>query len=403
MKALIVPQNTDLNKGDQCLNVNGVEFLNRIGYDKVYVVSGGYNDEEKEAQSHQTKNILNLIDNPIKHPSRGGKTDGRLATLKQAFFGVFDFIYYSMILILPKFVARKAFKDFCEVLDEVELVAAKGGGFFHSSKGLRGYYYLFYVGYLLMLSQKFGKKTIFLPNSFGPYTRSFDKWLATKILERCEKVYSRENISLKYLNDIGIKSEYLPDLAFLNKLQNKEYTRNNIAITVRPWRAASENEYNRYINSIKNIILDNPSKHFIFVVQSFGPSDHENDRIAIKMIVSSLPASCTNYDIFESELYYKDLIEFYSKFEAVIATRFHSALFAFSAGVPCITLGYSGFKAKGIMETLGLADYYMDLTKIEYLELSEKLKYLLENRDLVSEQIKNEFKINHSKLFDENK
>ena len=86
----------------------------------------------------------------------------------------------------------------------------------------------------------------------------------------------------------------------------------------------------------------------------------------------------------------------------VIGARYHSIVFALNNGIPFISLGYE-HKMKGLLEKLGLLEFYIDLKSLfldmtdGYEKVLEKIQKLLENkksyraRQLINEILKNSF------------
>ncbi|MFG6621508.1 polysaccharide pyruvyl transferase family protein [Sulfitobacter sp. 1A05707] len=397
-KAIVAPQNTDLNKGDQCLNVNAVRFLERRGYEaSVLEVAAG--PEHARRQKHQTQHVLDLLQNPMRHPARSGRTDGRGAVLRQAVYGFMDMIVYGASAFGPKYISRFLHPKFVRRLEETDVVFSKGGGFFHSANGLRGFYYLFFVSYIFLLARKYDCETAFLPNSFGPFTSRWDKFLAKRVLKECKVVYTREEISHDYLNSMGIKNTLAPDLAFLTPPREPESCNGKIGVTVRPWRGVGRETYERYLQEIANLIHNRPDHTFVLVAQSFGPSEHEDDRIAIHEILERLK-DCSNVETIQEELYFEDMLEIYGQFNFMVATRFHSALFAYASGVPAITIAYSGFKAQGIMKDLNMEDFSLEMRNLQPGKLIQLFDRMVAQRNTQSKKVRKGYGKLHA-LFEE--
>ncbi|HCX05125.1 MAG TPA: polysaccharide pyruvyl transferase CsaB, partial [Clostridiales bacterium] len=108
-----------------------------------------------------------------------------------------------------------------------------------SSKSL--YYYLG----LIALSKIFGKKVLFLFSGFGPVTGSFNKSLTKFILNKVDYIVLRDEMSEKFLEDLGIKVPYITaaDAAFLaNDIGSKQRVSENdnekiVGISLRRWCA----------------------------------------------------------------------------------------------------------------------------------------------------------------------
>ena len=68
--------------------------------------------------------------------------------------------------------------------------------------------------------------------------------------------------------------------------------------------------------------------------------------------------------------------------DVFLATRMHSGVFALSAGVPTLAVGYLS-KTRGIMETLGLQKWVLEIESLEEEVLWATLQALWEERHAV--------------------
>jgi colanic acid/amylovoran biosynthesis protein len=76
----------------------------------------------------------------------------------------------------------------------------------------------------------------------------------------------------------------------------------------------------------------------------------------------------------------------YSRLDLLVATRMHSAIFALSAGVPALAIGYL-HKSAGIMEMLGLERYVLDIDTIDAERLCAVADRLWDERAAVRARI----------------
>ena len=79
---------------------------------------------------------------------------------------------------------------------------------------------------------------------------------------------------------------------------------------------------------------------------------HEDDSQCIREIVKGLDEREYAF-IQERDFDCREMKALYSCFDFILATRFHSAIFAMSQNVPALVISYGGNKGEGIMRIWG--------------------------------------------------
>lgn len=415
-KVVIIPSNTDLNRGDQALVWESISLVQDI-YGKKNVeciLMTNMNGADSILQNIQTKRLgYHLIENILKHPGRNfshkerdSKSYTKTTLIEWGFQAIVDFCQTRLLLCKNRLLRRigelfldKAGKECITAIKNADSVFVKGGGFIHSYGTITDPYFIYFLTFHIRLAQAYGKKVFVLPNSIGPLNNCLAKRMACKVLRKCELVSVRENISKTFLDTLEIKSELYPDLGFFLKPTDQDMSRylkdkqiplesKKVVITLRPYRFQgfinSEQLFSNYIISINSIIkhLNNKGYHVTFMAHTLGPSTHEDDRIAIKEVLDRLPKDkYSNVSYIEDfELTCRDIERIYSYYDYMIGTRFHSVIFSLNVGVPSIAIAYGGNKGKGIMSVLGNDDYSIDMDKINSNSLINIFDKLESNR-----------------------
>jgi polysaccharide pyruvyl transferase CsaB len=139
-------------------------------------------------------------------------------------------------------VSRDKYLDIIKSIKKSDLVIGGGGSLIQDVTSSKSLYY--YLG-LIALSKIFGKKVLFLFSGFGPVTGSFNKSLTKFILNKVDYIVLRDEMSEKFLEDLGIKVPYITagDAAFLaNDIGSKQRVSENnnekiVGISLRRWCA----------------------------------------------------------------------------------------------------------------------------------------------------------------------
>lgn len=411
-KYLIIPENSDLNRGDQALIWETIRVSKEAGNNGQYYMIRG----EESIKQSEKEGIIGV--SPIlAHPSRVFKnkqnnTYNISLKLKWGSVALYDFITSSLYLnkytrnLIKKFISKDK-QETLEVFEQCESLFVKGGGFLHTYGGVESTYIIYFFLFHIMLAHKLGKKVYIMPNSFGPFKGLFVKKILKNTLSKCEKVYSREGISTRMLkSELDFNVNTYPDLGFflekdineknigyidkINKikLQGKKC----VSITARPYRfPKSENpkeKYIEYIKSFKEIIiwLNDAGYHPIFVEHTLSICTNESDWTSIREIVDTIDN--TKYTIISNEkLNCRELKGIYSVCDYMIGTRFHSIIFSLSENVPSMAITYGGNKGEGIMSDIGISKYAIPIEDVCFEKLKETFLNLVRDEKNVKKKL----------------
>lgn len=423
-KILIIPGNTDLNRGDQALVWESIHLVEDVyGKDNVScVLMSDLEGGNSYLQNRQTKQLGYIfVDTLLKHPGRNfaGKSEdskgySRLTLLQWGCQAVIDYIHTRPFLSRWHFIRKlgEIFLNHNEkatlnVVKKCDAVFVKGGGFIHSYGAITDPYFIYYLTYHIRLATAYGKPVFVLPNSIGPLKNRIARRIALKSLSACSLVTIRENISRDCLMHFNLNAKCYPDLGFFLKpseLDMREYlikhgvplNQKKVVITLRPYRfqgfSNSDNLYANYINGVVLLVkyLYEQGYHISFIAHTLGPSTHEDDRIAIQNVLSFLPEQikkATSY-IEDYNLNCREIEKIYSYYDYMVGTRFHSVIFSLNVGVPSIAIAYGGNKSKGIMNVLGNGEYSIDMDKIEGRKLVQMFVSLESKRNVYLDNLK---------------
>lgn len=416
-KVLIIPSNTDLNRGDQALVWESIRLVEDVyGKDNVHCnLMSGLEGNNAYLQNRQTAELgYSFVAPLLKHPGRNFSTRkedstgySKLTILRWGFQALTDYLHTFLLLsgrrairLLGEKLLSKDEKQTLDAIKGCDAVFVKGGGFIHSYGAITDSYFIYFLTFHIRVAEAYGKKVFLLPNSIGPLKNKVAKRIALKALKNCSLVTVRENISKDFLERQNVKAEYYPDLGFYLKPTNKDMSgylveqhiplkQKKVVITLRPYRFTGcknhEQMYHNYIHGFIMLVENLVTKgyHITFMAHTLGPSSHEDDRIAIKEVIQNLPErirKCTSY-IEDYNLNCKDVEKIYSYFDYMIGTRFHSIIFSLNMSVPSIAIAYGGNKGKGIMKVLDLGHNSIDIGRINDSNLIEIFNELESRRD----------------------
>lgn len=409
-KYIIIPNCSDLNRGDQALVWETKRIAEEAGYIGDYYVTVEDNEPVEQSIRHGFKPISMVL----KHPSRFFKHNDNITyslSLKIKWGGValVDFITSLMLLfpfmrwiIIPLLGKRR--KESIRVFRDSDALFIKGGGFIHFYGGLTSLYYAYFSLFHIYFAGSLHKKIFMLPNSIGPFEGVGVKWLVKKALKKCDLITIRETLSQEMLrNELGLSFPFYPDLAlYLSNSKHSKFDlikkydipdgRKLVAITMRPHRfPQSKNPQEDYVKFKREMA------NFIEYLYQAGympmPIDHtlaintnENDAICINEVTKFVTPGHFFY-FSDTSLNCKELKSIYSICDYIVGTRFHSVIFSFANHIPGIAIRYTGNKAQGIMRDFGLSDYVIDIKDLTCSNLINMFDKMIKNEDEIKNKI----------------
>lgn len=425
-KILVVPGNTDLNRGDQALVWESIRLFEDLYPDlEVYLYESGSNQEEKNLQKAQTQSRgYNFITRILLHPRvKASNTTtnskevnySKITYIKWGFVAIFDL--FNTLLLISRFsflnkLGRSSLsleqKKSLDLFPSLKALVVKGGGFLHSYGKLQDPYVMYYFLFDLMLAHRYNVKTVVLPNSIGPLKNGLAKYLVKKVLKKSSFVSVREEVSYNFVQEeLGIKAYKYPDLGFFLKsstfdakaylLKHGVSTEDkNILLTLRPYRFDGyknpDKLYQEYLTEIGKLVKEQTQRgyKFTFMAHTLGPSNHENDTLALKEVLDVLDVQVSkNVTYIEDyELTSQDIQKIYSYYDILIGTRFHSVIFALNEMVPCVAIAYGGNKSYGIMQDMDLANFVIGIEKVNCKNISDMILEIESKKEHYVEKIK---------------
>jgi len=399
---VILPSNSDLNRGDQALVWETMEVAKRAGYEGTFYMLASEKRLTKQSQAIGIKSLIPIL----KHPSRKFKSIENYEyntklILKWGSVALIDLLAslllltsFTKLLVLPFLSSNE--KQTLKIMEESNVCFVKGGGFIHSYGKFTDFYTVYFQLFHVMLAQSLGKPVYIMPNSFGPFYGLGVARLVRMVLKRCELVTVRESISKEMLAEIGIDALLFPDLGFGLHRSERENTekivlnklypgRKLVAITARPYRFPGSSDpvknYHDYIEGMARFASWLFEENYlpVFVEHTLSETTHENDKSCISEIISKLNQG-EYFLISDNNYTCKDLKAIYSQFDYIVGTRFHSVIFSLSEEVPSIAITYGGNKGQGIMRDLDLSDYAIPMSEFSSKKAIHAFMKLCESR-----------------------
>ena len=387
MKIVITNAYTWHNKGDAGILLATIDVLKKVYKDPEFSILSFAPDIDKIKYSSDKsiKEVESNILNP--HPYKHTKF-GRILAIGKLFFKMLQ--TQLGIKLFKKSTIKK--NRNLELLDEADIIVVCGGGFLGGKK-LDSLMHI----YQIYVNTLFKKPVYVMGNSIEPIANKVVKKYTEGVLSRVDYIFAREKITEEYLKNILPDNKYcrIPDMAF--SLEDKQYEfdymndlkKDNeivIGITVRNWnfpnvkdkKKAKEN-YLKAVSDAMDIIIEKYKAVFVFVPQvivEFG-DDTETAKEIKKIMKNSNKFVIRNDDYSPYEI--KAMA---SKCDYFIGTRMHSNIFATSMKIPTTAIAYEK-KTNGIMETVNMSDYVVEIDTITKEELVSTIEKMIDNEEKI--------------------
>jgi colanic acid/amylovoran biosynthesis protein len=395
MRAIFLNTHSFLNSGDAAIVVAQMQLLKRTfpGI-KIAMTSRTAEIDKKSDELKNARVFFPLIPAP----------------------SVFDGSFQKIQQSLKNLLALNEKKRLIQEIKNSDVVISSGGGYFYSNRKIVPGP-MFLQNYLhIKTAQIFRKDIVYFPQSFGPFYDFLSLTMLRDILayDRTIKIFARERSSFVFLRSLLAtkknrdKVDICPDMTFslraedgsCDPVSGKGLPRPLILLTLRRWdypgaksAAARKKNEERYLSAMEKAcysLFKERGGTLAIVPQVRGPGFFENDRIISLKLWKKLKKTIPG-----KNLLFVDLPDFvsphyvmriFSQADLVLATRFHSAIFALISGVPVISITYQP-KSEGIMRMLDLAHFCMDIEETDSARIIGLAKEIFRSREEIKRKI----------------
>lgn len=305
---------------------------------------------------------------------------------------------------LWSWMALPAERLFLDELQRADIVVPVGGGYLLSpERGIYEFVRLVLLLQPLYVANKIGKTVVLYAQSIGPFVTRPQRFIAGRILRGCSYINVREEMSLATLKLLRIQDpdtfQLASDPAFL--LDNyiapenlpreiakrlKANKQKLVGITARRWLKGEE--YGQYIEDMARAadqIIEEHKLQIVFIPQVSVTALNDDDRV-VQSEIYRLMRHQESAFLIEEKLTYGQSYHIFQQLDYLIGTRFHSVIFALTANVPSIAIGYE-YKTEGIMKGFNLSNWVIPIQEVTTNKIVDLFSQLVHERSQYLKQI----------------
>jgi polysaccharide pyruvyl transferase WcaK-like protein len=273
----------------------------------------------------------------------------------------------------------KRFREFSKLIDGLDVLMPKGGGYLYSRSGAPGLLFTLRICWPLLLARRVGTLRLVLGQSIGPADTRIGA-LILRMALRGAHVVVRDEASASLLTRWALPHERAPDFAFTwagtvdrrRERGSKEdiTTIGLTALTIGepPQQTVYEEALVAALNDLLASVRANGREvRLLLYPQVVGPHPREDDRPVLLRIAEQVDGGGGVVELRHDDV--ATALGTYRALDFLVASRLHSAILASCVCVPFVVFEYIGGKARGAVRDLGLpawvvVDHVDDLGRV---------------------------------------
>lgn len=286
-----------------------------------------------------------------------------------------------------------------QLLVEADMQVCVGGGYLRAKDTGSSTVILALLFHQIWLAKLLHKPVYLFAQSFVPYPSRIQRTIATLGLNQANLILVREAQSKTLLTKLGINHErvvQVPDSAFMFKpkdsldvrsiLEIRASTEYLVGITVRAWLPdEAQATYEKAMAGFIDYLCEQRRCKVIVIAQVTSHRQNDDDR-AVGKRIDQLLRSRKNVTFLDEQFTHYEIKSIFSKLDYLVGTRFHSVIFALTAGVPALAIEYE-HKTRGIMQDLDLEKWVMNIEDVTTAKLVTLFSNLVHERQKYVEHL----------------
>lgn len=263
---------------------------------------------------------------------------------------------------------------------------------------------IFFSLYTLWIIQTYGKFLALFPQTIGPFHFKITRFLASKILNRCQVVYLRDEKSARIMKEIGVKGPIVvstADLAIMQSAISADRAKallqevgvrpddhSLIGVSAMKWsyiKAKGPSDYQEYRRAIAKVaqeLIEEKDAEILFLATNIPVHGCREDDVQVATDIAGLIKQKNRVHILSTLYTPAEMKGIMGLLDICIVTRMHACIFATGIFTPTLSINYQ-FKLHEYMKLMGLSDYTIDIDQVNYERLKRITDLAWNNRDAI--------------------
>jgi colanic acid/amylovoran biosynthesis protein len=279
-----------------------------------------------------------------------------------------------------------------QLLADADMQVCVGGGYLRAKNNAASTVILLLLMHQIWLAKALGKPVYLYAQSFGPYPTAAQRRIAALGLKHADLILVREAKSKALLADLGLAGEtviQVPDSAFMFKPQTdldahpllglERPDEQVVGITVRSWLPGlAQRAYERAMAEFIDRISRVGGLRVAVIAQVTSTQQNDDDRV-VGSRIRDLLGTRNNVVFLDQRFTHHEIKAIFANLTYLVGTRFHSIIFALTAGVPALAIEYE-HKTMGIMQDLELENWVLPIEEVTADKLTALFDQLVRDR-----------------------
>ena len=305
-------------------------------------------------------------------------------------------LYTALFALVYKTFRRKlplpdGWRKPLQLLVEADMQVCVGGGYLRAKDNHSSTVILMLMFHQIWLAKLLGKPVYLYAQSFGPYPKKIQYKIASWGLKQADLLLVRESKSFALVKKIGVPRERIfqvPDSAFMFQPKvnpearkwlglSSQSSDKIVGVTARTWLPAKEQaQYEQALAAFIDSVSSRPGYKVAIIAQVTLEEQNDDDRVVGRRIYEMCKHKA-DVVFLDRRFNHYEIKSVFANLTYLIGTRFHSVIFALTAGVPAIAIEYE-HKTSGIMQDLDLGHWVIPMEKVTAEGLKRKFAEMLE-------------------------
>jgi colanic acid/amylovoran biosynthesis protein len=294
----------------------------------------------------------------------------------------------------------RPWREPARILAESDMQICVGGGYLRAREDLISTIMLVLMFHQVWLAKALGKPVYLYAQSFGPYPGLVQRKVASIGLGYADRILVRETRSKELLAGLGLTGDrvvQVPDSAFLFQprlgfdarplLGTGEPDEKVVGVTVRTWlQGTRQQAYEQAMAEFIDHLSRRGGLRIAVIAQVTAVHQNDDDRVVGRRI-QQLLGPRSNVVFLEQRFTHHEIKSVFANLDYLVGTRFHSVIFALTAGVPAVAIEYE-HKTSGVMRDLGLETWVLPIEDVTAGRLIELFDALVLRRETYVRQLR---------------